>query len=156
MAGQAWTEHWTYEIKDLASLPQADDMDDPPCMTGPGWRRRLGRRFTRRSADCCWYHMVNWHTVSETAIRLAHDAQAAGITVPDVAEYADGHPATRGFHPCDLEALDSLLSIHTGLMIADDEPRNQWISEGRHRITAMRDTHVRRTLLLRLELLDHH
>ena len=37
-------------------------------------------------------------------------------------------------------------------MIDDDGPRDQRIQEGRHRITAMRDAGVRRTLLVRLEL----
>jgi hypothetical protein len=32
--------------------------------------------------------------------------------------------------------------------------RDQWIYEGRHRVTAMRDAGVRRTLLVRLELID--
>jgi hypothetical protein len=37
-------------------------------------------------------------------------------------------------------------------MIDDDDSRDQRIQEGRHRITAMRDAGVRRTLLVRLEL----
>ena len=37
-------------------------------------------------------------------------------------------------------------------MIDDEDPRDQRIQKGRHRITAMRDTGVRRTLLVRLEL----
>ena len=36
----------------------------------------------------------------------------------------------------------------------DDDPRGQRIHEGRHRITAMRDAGVRRTLLVRIELID--
>jgi hypothetical protein len=39
-------------------------------------------------------------------------------------------------------------------MIADDDPRDRWIYEGRHRIIAMRDARVRRTILVRLELID--
>ena len=155
MASQAWIEHWSYQVSNLASLPPVEDMDDPSCMTGPAWQRRLRRLITRPSVDCCWYHAVDWHGVSETAIRLADAAQTAGIAVPDVAEYADTHPLTRRLGSRDVEALDSLLSINTGLMIDDDDPQDRQISEGRHRITAMRDTHVRRTLLLRLELLDH-
>ena len=44
----------------------------------------------------------------------------------------------------DLEALASLLDTQNDLMI-DDDPRDQRIQEGRHRITAMRDAGVRRT-----------
>ncbi len=39
-------------------------------------------------------------------------------------------------------------------MLADDDPGDQWIYEGRHRITAMRDAGVRRTLLVRLQLIN--
>jgi hypothetical protein len=59
-----------------------------------------------------------------------------------------------GLGGTDLEALESLLAVETALMIDDDDPRDQHITEGRHRITAMRDAKVQHTVLVRLELTD--
>jgi hypothetical protein len=41
-----------------------------------------------------------------------------------------------------------------GIQVDDDDPRDQHVYEGRHRITAMRDTRVRRTVILRPELIE--
>ncbi len=52
-----------------------------------------------------------------------------------------------------MEALGDLLRPETGVEI-DDDPRDQSVYEGRHRITAMRDAGVRRTVTLRSELIE--
>jgi hypothetical protein len=131
---------WHYEIRDVARLPPVRDLEGPPCMTG---QARL---------DCCWYHRIDWHAVSEAAIRLALQAQAGGTPPGDVADVVD--PASCGLGGDDVEALDDLLRPETGIEIDDDDPHDQRVQEGRHRITAMRDAGVRRTVLLRPELIE--
>jgi hypothetical protein len=43
--------------------------------------------------------------------------------------------------------------VASSIMIADDDPDDEpWIHEGRHRITAMRDAGVRRTITIGTEL----
>jgi transposase len=86
----------------------------------------------------------------EATIRLALQSQADGTPPEDIADAVD--PASCGLGGDDLEALGDLLRPETGIEIDDDDPRDQRIQEGRHRITAMRDAGVRRTVLLRSEL----
>jgi hypothetical protein len=156
VAHSRWTEVWYYEVRDVASLPPViPKVTGPRCMTGSAWLRRIRWVVLRRTRPgCCWYHRVDWRAASETAIRLAGQAQAAGIPVEEIAEaIADG-----GL-PCelsgaDLEAVRALLGVDSGIIIVDDEPDNPFINEGRHRITAMRDTGVRRTVTVCSELVD--
>ena len=151
MTGHRWDIRWHYEIRDLASLPPVRDLQEPPCMTGPAWLRRIRRLGSRQvRPDCCRYHRVDWHAVSEAAIRLAVRAQADGTAPEDVADGA--RPASCGLSGDDLEALGDLLRPETCIEIDDDDPHDQRVQEGRHRITAMRDTGVRRTVVLRPEL----
>jgi hypothetical protein len=74
-------------------------------------------------------------------IRLALQAQADG-TPPEGAADAG------------LEVLGDLLRPEAGIEIDDDDPHDQRVQEGRHRITAIRDTGVRRTVILRPELVE--
>jgi hypothetical protein len=103
------------------------------------------RLRTRR--DCCRYHRVDWHAVSAAAIRIALQAQASG-TPPEEAAGAIT-PASCGLDGDDLEALGDLLMPEIGIQVDDDDPYDQHVYEGRHRVTAMRDARVRRTVILR-------
>ena len=141
---------------DVASLPPVRDLEGPPCMTGQAWLRRA-RRIRRlwpgpARRDCCWYHRIDWHAVSQAAISLALQAQVGGTPPEDAADAVD--PASCGVGGDDLEALGDLLRPETGIEIDDDDPHDQRVQEGRHRITAMRDAGVRRTVLLRPELIE--
>ena len=151
MTGPRWEARWHYEIRDLASLPPVRDLEDPPCMTGPAWLRHARRRLRPRR-DCCRYHRVDWHAVSGAAIRIALQAQASG-TPPENAVGAV-NPTSCGLDGDDLEALGDLLTPEIGIQIDDDDPRDQHVYERRHRITAMRDARVRRTVILRPELIE--
>jgi hypothetical protein len=156
MTSPRWDVRWHHEVRDLASLPAVRDLEGPPCMTGPAWlrwARRIRRPGSRQArADCCRYHRVNWHAVSEAAIRIALQAQASG-TRPEAAAGAIT-PASCGLAGDDLEALGDLLTPEIGIEIDDDDPHDQHVYEGRHRITAMRDVGVRRTVILRSELIE--
>lgn len=139
MSGPQWIEQWHFDVLDVAGLPAVERLDDPPCMAGPPSLRRLrslGRRPTAQG--CCWYHTGDWHTVTELAIRLVGQAQAVGVTGEDVTDHAIAAARAEGVTGWTLEALASLVSTATGIMLGDD-PDDQWIYEGRHRITALRE-----------------
>ena len=142
---------WHYEIRDLASLPRARGIEHPPCMAGPWWLRRIRRAAAGR--DCCWHHSVNWHLVSETAIGIALQAQASGTSPEDAFDALD--PAACGLAGDDQAGLILLLGPGAGIELDDEDPAAVTIYEGRHRITAMRDAGVRRTVIQRSEVTPH-
>ena len=148
MTGPQWEARGHYEIRDLASLPRVRGIEHPPCMTGPRWLRRIRRATAGR--DCCWYHGVNWHLVSETAIGIALQAQASE-TPPEDAFYALDLAAC-GLTGDDRAGLILLLGPGAGIELNDEDPADVTIYEGRHRITAMRDAGVRRTVIQRSEV----
>jgi len=150
MTGQ-WDLRWHYEIRDLASLPRVRGIEHPPCMTGPWWLRRIRR--TAAGPGCCWHHGINWHLVSETAIGIALQAQADGTPPEDILDAVD--LAACGLDGDDQDGLISLLSAGGGIELDDGDPGDVTIYEGRHRITAMRDVGVRRTVILRSEVTPH-
>ena len=117
-------------------------------MTGPSWLR--GSAASRPAGAAAGTTAAA--VLAERQHVAVAQAQADGIPVADVADSVG--IASYGFGGADLEALESLLAVETGLMVDDDDPGDQQIQEGRHRITAMRDTGVQRTVLVRLELID--
>ncbi len=140
MTGPRWEARWHYEIRDLASLPPVRD-----------WLRQARRRLRPRR-DCCRYHRVDWHAVSAAAIRIALQAQPSGTPPEDAAGAIT--PASCGLDGEDIEALGDLLTPENGIQVDDDDPHAQHVYEGRHRVTAMRDAGVRRTVILRPELIE--
>jgi hypothetical protein len=152
MAG--WIQQWHHDITPVSSLPLPQELEDPPCMTGR--RLRVPHRLVRQLAsrpepcDCCEYHGQDWSFVSETAIRLLGTAQGEGLTAEDSAGRVTELAEAEGLSERDIEAIHCLVSTTDRLML-DDEGG---IYGGRHRIQAMIDQGVRRTILLRLTLLD--
>jgi len=143
-----WVMRWQYEIRDLASLPRVRGITCPPCMVGPWWLRRVRRAAAGR--DCCWHHGVNWHLVSEAAIGIALQAQASGTPPEDAFDALD--LAACGLTGDDQTGLILLLGPGAGIELNDDDPDHVTIYEGHHRITAMRDARVRRTVIQRSEV----
>ena len=112
-------------------------LDDPSGPRNPRVQANFSLRCSSRAA----------------AIRLALQAQADRTPPEDVADAID--PASCCLGGDDLEALGDLLRPETGIEIDDDDPRDQRIQEGRHRITAMRDTgESAAQVLLRPELIE--
>jgi hypothetical protein len=139
---------WHYEIRDLASLLRARGIEYPPCMAGPWWLRRIRRAAAGR--DCCWHHGVNWRLVSGTAIGIALQAQASGTSPEDAFDALD--LAACGLAGDDRTGLILLLGPGAGIELDDEDPVGVTIYEGRHRITAMRDARVPRTVIQRSEI----
>lgn len=97
-----------------------------------------------------WHHGVNWHLVSETAIGIALQAQASGTSPEDTFDALD--PAACGLAGDDQAGLILLLGPGAGIELDDEDPAGVTIYEGRHRITAMRDAGVPRTVIQRSEV----
>lgn len=138
-----WNGTCRYEIRNVDSLPCVRGIRKPLCMVGPSWVRRIWRSASRR--NCCRHHRIDWHLASETAISIVLQAEADGV--PPGSVFLEEHAADGD----DLEALVDLLAEGAGIEIAGSGRREK-ICEGHHRIAAMRDAGVRRTVIQRLEL----
>lgn len=123
-------------------------------MARPAWLRRLRWRTARRPrASCCYHHGIDWHAVNEVAIPLALQAEANG-THPDDLVATISSASSCGLAGDNLDALLGLFTAHGGIEINDDDPDDPWLYEGSHRVAAMRDAGVPRTVVLRSELIE--
>jgi hypothetical protein len=149
-----WIMRWHHDITPVADLPLPQELERPACMAGR--RMRGAHRRIRQAAprpepkDCCQYHNQDWTLASETAIRLLAAAQAEGLAGEDAAERVAELARFEGLDTKDVNAIECLVSTVDPIMLDDDGD----INEGRHRIQAMIDQGVHRTVLLRLVLLD--
>jgi hypothetical protein len=139
-----------YVMVPLSEIPQAHPFRQPGCMS-PGLRqapqiRTISRRtrFGRllRTKPCCWYHAGDWHKVNNLAESL-------------IAEARTTHPQNLHDHIVSSlenskrdswsdEALWSLFSAPVDL----SEGHRTFIN-GQHRVQAMRDQGVSRTVVVR-------
>lgn len=123
-------------------------------MAGPAWLRRVRWLvFHRTRSDCCRYHRVDWHSVSAAAIPIARQAEASGTQPEDLALAIDS-AMCGGLAGNELEAVRDLFIPGAAIEVDDDDPRDRRLQEGNHRVTAMRDARVRRTVTLRSELIE--
>jgi hypothetical protein len=148
-----WIECWHHDITPIAKLPLPEELEDP-CMARRRLRtvHRVIRQLSPRPAPCgcCTYHDQDWSAASENAIRLLQIAQGEGLTGQDAAERVAELATAEGLDRQEIDAIYCLVSTDDPLML-DDEGG---IYEGRHRIQAMIDQGVKRTILVRVELLD--
>jgi rifampicin monooxygenase len=90
------------------------------------------------------------YLASETAIRLLATAHAEGITGEPAGGRVVELAQAEGLDRADVAAVECLVDTLDPISLDDDGG----IYEGRHRIQAMIDQGVHRTVLLRLVLLD--
>lgn len=148
-----WDVRWHYEVTVLASLPRARDDLHEPCMAGAAWLRRIRWLIARRTrSDCCRYHRVDWRAVNAAAVPVARQAEASGTQPEDLDSLIDA--ASRGLAGNELEAVRDLFIPGAAIEVNDDDPRDRYLQEGNHRVTAMRDARARRTVTLRAELTE--
>jgi hypothetical protein len=122
-------------------------------MGGVAWLRRLRWLVTRRTrSGCCYYHGIDWHAVNKAAIRIAQQAEADGTQPDDLYGTIDSESC--GLAEEELEAVRYLFTLDGCIGIDDDDPRDRSLQGGNHRVTAMRDARVRRTVILRPELIE--
>jgi hypothetical protein len=142
-----WRVAWTI------LLPRPEGMNRGCFTTAPSWWRRLARQLIPRRAprDCCYYHRVDWHQVNAAAIRVTRQARREGL-----ASRALGHRAAELAEDQDLPAQEqkALVALFTGdntIRPTRLLRRRPGYENGRHRITAMFDSGVRRTVVERLQ-----
>lgn len=149
-----WIERWHHDITPVAKLPQPRELEDPPCMLRRRLRtpHRVIRQLSPRPspAGCCAYHDQDWSKASETAIRLIRVAWSEGLTGDEAAEKVIQLAELEGLSDKDLKAAGCLVQTSDPLMLGDEGH----IYGGRHRIQAMIDQGVKRTILVRLELIN--
>jgi hypothetical protein len=135
-----------YRVAFVLALPKTTPFRRAEaCMSGRGlWRRRLLRQIAPRTtqAGCCWYHGGDWRVVSQLAVRLLSEARRAAVDDREFYHWAMDHPAVLGLSDWQTRALASLLSPG----IAIDADRRGY-GNGNHRVRAMLDAGVRRTVV---------
>ncbi len=149
-----WIEQWHHDTTPVASLPLPHELKYPPCMVGRRLRtpHRIARQLAPNAAErnCCEYHGQDWSFASETAIRLLAIAQGERLDGEEASDRVSKLAETERLSESDIAAIHCLVSTADPLML-DDEG---YIYGGRHRIQAMIDQGVKRTILVRHVLLD--
>jgi hypothetical protein len=155
-----YIERWFYDVTPVWRLPYPDELPEEPwCIArGVGPFARLAKRMLPPSGPrfCCWFHGGSWSEASETAISIVEAESAKGIEgeelVDAVTERAD-RIESRWLR----QAVSSLVDGGEPLHFEGD---SDWVRDGRfwvggrHRAMAMIQQNVRRTVTMRLELLD--
>ncbi|GGQ33190.1 hypothetical protein [Streptomyces roseolilacinus] len=106
---------------------------------GPAGRNPLGGR-------CCWYHRQDWAALSEHAIRLIERARADGMPDHDIAANRAALAVAYGVETRQRPALYSLLDHGDGITAALGPAG--WYTNGQHRVRAMKDAGVDRTVVV--------
>jgi len=140
-----WRVAWTI------LLPRPRGMNRGCFKTAPPWWTRLARQVIPRRAtrDCCYYHRVDWHQVSAAAIQVTRLARREGLAGQTLSLRARELAQARHLPPQETEALGKLLAGYSAIQPTRLLRRRPGYNNGRHRITAMFDSGVRRTIILR-------
>jgi hypothetical protein len=119
--------------------------------TAPSWWRRLARQVNpcRAPRDCCYYHSVDWHQVSATAIRVMRQARREGLAWRALGRRAAELAEDQDLPQEEKEALADLFTGNKTIRPARLLQRRPGYDNGRHRITAMLDSGVRRNVVER-------
>lgn len=144
-AEPGWQVAWTI------LLPRPRGMNRGCFKTAPSWWMRLSRQVIPRRTprDCCYYHRIDWHQVSAAAIRVTRQARREGMAGQAPGRRAAELGEAQDMLPQEKEALSTLLSRHTAIQPTRLLRRRPGYHNGRHRITAMFDSGVRRTIVRR-------
>ncbi|MGW6796795.1 hypothetical protein [Streptomyces chartreusis] len=122
------------------------------CMSGgtPWWRPWAKRVFPEHGErSCCWYHSGDWHRVNRMALDALSRAQQEGVTAEDMANYASEYAVAVGASQWEKEVLRTLYSIADAIQPSGDGYISNGFINGQHRVQAMVDAGVRRTVVLR-------
>ncbi|MEU0820340.1 hypothetical protein [Streptomyces mirabilis] len=123
------------------------------CMSGgtPWWLHWTNRVFQRHGGRaCCWYHSGDWHRVNDMALAALSRARHEGVKAEDMAQYAGEYAAAAGASEWERTVLWTLYCPHDAIQPSGDGYISNGFINGQHRVQAMRDAGVRRTVLLRL------
>lgn len=139
-------ERLRYETMLVADLPTPTPFRKTCMPRSRGSVRGLLSMTRRRAALCCWYHGQDWATVSEMAIRLVDEARRDGLEDQHIASELHGRGRALGADTEQLSALSSLLS--PSIAIIPHLGPNPSYTNGNHRVRAMIDANVHRTVVL--------
>jgi hypothetical protein len=152
-------EQWFYDVVDVWRLPYPSGLEAPACMLrGIGPTERLVRRLLPpgRPTLCCWYHDGSWTEASETAIGIVEAATAQdleGEALVDAATERAGRIESRWLRQAVSSLVDGGEPLHFEGSTDWTGDDRLWIG-GRHRAMAMIQQNVRRTVVMRVELVD--
>ncbi|MEV6503400.1 hypothetical protein [Streptomyces prunicolor] len=123
------------------------------CLSGgrPWWLRWVRLAFPRHDErSCCWYHSGDWHRVNCLALDALSRARHEGVTAKDMARYADKYAVAAGASDWEREALFSVFRRSDALQPSGSRYLSRGYINGQHRVQAMLDAGVRRTVVLRV------
>lgn len=152
-------EQWFYDITPVWRLPYPSEVEGPECMLrGIGPTERLVRRWLPPTGPkfCCWFHDGSWTEASETAIGIIEAETAKGRRGEELVDAATKRAdriEARWLRQAVSSLVDGGEPIHFEGESHWSGDRRFWIG-GRHRAMAMIQQNVRRTVTMRLELLD--
>jgi hypothetical protein len=139
-----------YQVAWVGLLPRPEGMNRG-CITrtAPAWQR-LGRQLVPRRGvrDCCYYHSIDWHRVSAAAIRITRQARREGQEGEAFASRLIELARTETLRPEEEEALTELIGDGSGIWMDRDGTGRRYYINGRHRVTAMLDAGVWRTVVI--------
>jgi len=103
----------------------------------------------RAPRDCCYYHSIDWHQVNAAAIRVTRQARREGLAGRALGRRAAELAEGQDLSPQEKEALVALFTGDSTIRPTRLLRRRPGYENGRHRITAMFDSGVRRTVIER-------
>lgn len=158
MGSPAW--FFTYEFPQMKTVPFPEFTDDEalPCLprTMTSWTiRRRRRRPVHTGASCCWYHGGSWTSACHLARDIILSGQKRGLASEELGEWASNLvDRTDWLTGWRAETIQSLVRVESAIVIEHDEDEGAWISEGRHRLSAMFDTGVPFAVTVKNSLID--
>lgn len=122
------------------------------CMSGGSGATSRARSWTDRllRRRCCWYHSGDWHRVNDMALTALSRARDEDVKADDMRRYADAYAAVAGASKWERAALYSLYCPPVAIQPSGDDYISNGFINGQHRVQAMRDAGVGRTVVLRL------
>ncbi|KPC75345.1 hypothetical protein ADL26_07935 [Thermoactinomyces vulgaris] len=152
-------EQWSYDVVDVWRLPYPSGLEAPECMLrGIGPTERLVRRLFPPTgpAFCCWFHDGSWSKASEAAIEIVEAETTKGLAGEELVDAVTAR-AERIESKWLREAVSGLVDGGEPLHFEGDSgwlrDDRFWIG-GRHRAKAMIQQNVRRTVVMRVDLVD--
>ncbi|MET8012831.1 hypothetical protein ABZU86_13705 [Streptomyces sp. NPDC005271] len=122
------------------------------CMSGgtPWWRRWTNRVFPQHGGrSCCWYHSGDWHRVNHMALAALSRAQHEGVKAECMGDYALEYAAAAGASEWEQQVFRTLYCLGDAIQPSGDGYISNGFINGQHRVQAMLDAGVRRTVVLR-------
>ena len=140
-----------YTAEWLLRLPRPAPFRNPACMPPrrPWWHDALRQLAPRHSPrPCCGAHNGDWHQASRAALTLVRQAQRDGIADNDIYDHVLAQARAAGITGWQLGTVDRLVSPTEAIQLETDEDSRRLLVNGQHKMRAMLDQGVRRTITI--------